>query len=87
MKKKPTIQEFMAALQVGTTEECEKADFVVCLTATPDNQQYKANGSIEVPCDGCGAMLMLHPTSPVKPRKLCLGCATECLEDSQSLSE
>jgi hypothetical protein len=84
----PHIKEILDKIQIKSPEECEKADFVLCLESKPENEARRTKGSIDVACDGgCGTMVMLSSSSPVKPPKLCMKCAVARLESQQSFSE
>lgn len=52
----------------------ESVDFVVCGPALPD--AYRVDGAIDVECDDCKVLVILSPSSPVKPPKLCFSCAS-----------
>ena len=55
-------------VNVGTPEECEAVDFVVCGPVS-----YFGD-DIHTTCALCGAAIVHRPYVPVTPLKICVGC-------------
>jgi len=61
----------MPPIKILSPEECEQASFVVCARV---GHGVKVPGHIEIECSDCAAPIMLAPSSPVKPPKICIPC-------------
>lgn len=61
----------MAKLEIGTPEEAENCEYLVCVRVTtplhfPDNLTGK--------CCQCGKPVQYRPHAPVTPKRLCMDC-------------
>ncbi|HEU01315.1 hypothetical protein LCGC14_0795550 [marine sediment metagenome] len=54
--------------RVGTTAECEEADFVIC------GVDSFFDDDIHTKCSHCGAAIVHRPYVPKTPRKICVAC-------------
>jgi hypothetical protein len=63
----------------------EGIDFVVCGYA--QSGAYRVPGAIDVECHDCKTMIILSPSSPVKPPKLCHACAIDRQNGEQAVKE
>ncbi len=62
------INDLLALVTVGTEEECEAVDYVVCGPAScfPDD--------VATTCSNCGEPIFHRPHVPTRPKKICLPC-------------
>lgn len=86
-KKVVTSEGLKGPIEVTPAEEfdMESIDAVLCAYATPD--AFRVEGAVDVECDDCKTMVILSPTSPVKPPKLCFKCAMARENGEQSVNE
>lgn len=61
-------------VEVREPEECEAADFCVCLTAAAEPEEFKGS-NIHTTCADCGQAIVHRPNVPVRPPKVCIYCA------------
>ena len=64
-------------IHVVTPAEAEEAEYLVCArlgTATPFGDNCRGE------CVMCGEAVIFRPCSPVKPPRICFGCALERME-------
>jgi len=81
----------MLGIKVGNKDQSEAVDYVVCGKASSVPLEQRDKGSVEVECHACKTLVILSPSSPVKPPKLCPDCALEKMKEAdageQSLNE
>jgi len=68
MHEKPNIDKVI----VGTLEQCEECDSVVCVPYDGVNLGLPDN--LTGTCHKCGRGVQFRPTSPKKPPKICMSC-------------
>lgn len=74
----------MLGIKVGNKEQSEAVDYVVCGKASSLPLEQRDKGSVEVECHVCKTLVILSPSSPVKPPKLCHECAVNRLKDKSA---
>lgn len=60
------------SIEIVSEEEAEKADAVMVIRVK--DAKRVASGSVITQCSLCHEDVWLAPTSPVKPRKVCVDC-------------
>jgi len=66
-------------LEIGTQEEGEDCDYVVCIRFTG---LLALPGNLIGTCCKCGYMIQYRPHAPKTPAKICLECAVPEMDDS-----
>lgn len=76
---KPGDKVWIAGIEatIGTPEECETADVVVCMRKGSFSQ---FTDNLEAPCSRCGETVIFRPYMPVTPAKVCTVCMFEEME-------
>jgi hypothetical protein len=61
-------------VQIGSEEECEATDFVVCVPRScfPRDKCFPDN--VETVCCDCGTAVIHRPYAPKRPPRICIGC-------------
>jgi hypothetical protein len=72
-------------ITVASDEECEKADFVVCVLKGQEEERFKKD-NIYTTCHICGREITHRPYVPKTPPKVCIPCAMKAMEASQEAS-
>lgn len=62
------LERLLALVKVGTEEECEAADFVICANVGFFDDDVVAT------CSHCGAAIVHRPHVPKRPPKICMRC-------------
>ncbi len=68
------IDDILKLVTVGTDEECEACEFVICgpMSFFPDD--------VRLSCSNCGETIYHRPYVPKRPTKICMKCAAHQLE-------
>lgn len=66
-------------VDVASDEECEKADFVVCMPLGPTLHPSLEDNLTGV-CSKCGRQIMFRPNAPTTPPKICYPCFEALME-------
>lgn len=67
-------------MNIVSSEEAEKADFVVCMrVGEGDEGMFKDN--VRARCPECGHMIYYRPHNPKRPPKICMQCAMSRIDD------
>ena len=60
-------------IKIVSDEEAEEASFVICVLR--DQHPKHFDDDIVTTCAECGVSIRHRPTSPKKPKKICVTCA------------
>lgn len=65
------VRDLLDKIQVRSMEECEEADYVVCM---PKGSWSPFTDNVESTCSVCGCAIFHRPHVPKKPKKICIHC-------------
>ena len=68
------IRDILKLVKVGTDDECEGCDFVVCGPESPFDDD------VHTTCSNCGTPVVHRQHAPKNPPKICIKCAIEQLK-------